>query len=277
MTQEIAIQKQDFTINDIRQLLLAKGKAVEPSDAEIGAFLKICQGMGANPFLGDIHLVKYSHDSPASTITGKDYFTKIARSLGGSWKAGLIIQRGDEMLEEEGEFKLKSDVLLGGWSEVKTQDGGLFKSRVSIEEYSSNQSTWKKMPHTMIRKVALVHSLREAYPERLGGVYDSSEMQQAIPAIDLLEAVEDAPPVTLKKPEAQNVLDIQPEYQPTPSPSAPEPSAPAQSGESITAPQINYLQRLGYQEDPTGLSKREASSLISELQEEQDQLSTSRR
>ena len=167
--------------------------------------------------------------------------------MGGSWKAGLIIQRGDEMLEEEGEFKLKSDVLLGGWSEVKTQDGGLFKSRVSIEEYSSNQSTWKKMPHTMIRKVALVHSLREAYPERLGGVYDSSEMQQAIPAIDLLEAVEDAPPVTLKKPEAQNVLDIQPEYQPMPAPSATEPSAPARNGGPAPTPaQIKFMYDLGY-------------------------------
>ena len=62
-----------------------------------------------------------------------------------------------------------------------------------------------------------------------------------------------------------------------PAPSAPEPSAPAQSGEVASVKQINYLQKLGNQEDPTGLTKREASSLISELQEEQDQLSTSRR
>ena len=61
------------------------------------------------------------------------------------------------------------------------------------------------------------------------------------------------------------------------SPSAPEPSAPAQSGEVASVKQINFLQKLGYQKDPTGLTKREASSLISELQEEQDQLSTSRR
>tara|TARA_R100000315_G_C5226994_1_gene138017 strand:+ start:725 stop:1303 length:579 start_codon:yes stop_codon:yes gene_type:complete len=62
-----------------------------------------------------------------------------------------------------------------------------------------------------------------------------------------------------------------------PAPSAPEPSAPAQSGEVASVKQINYLQKLGYQEDPTGLTMREASSLISELQEKQDQLSTSRR
>ena len=62
-----------------------------------------------------------------------------------------------------------------------------------------------------------------------------------------------------------------------PAPSAPEPSASAQSGEVASVKQINYLQKLGYKEDPTGLTMREASSLISELQEEQDQLSTSRR
>jgi hypothetical protein len=62
-----------------------------------------------------------------------------------------------------------------------------------------------------------------------------------------------------------------------PAPSAPEPSASAQSGEVASVKQINFLQKLGYQQDPTGLTKREASSLISELQEKQDQLSTDRR
>ena len=197
--QDNSLQKQDFTVNDIRQLLVAKGNKVQPSDEEVMTFLRVCQGMGANPFLGDIHLVKYSDNAPASTVTGKDYFTKTARSLGGSWTAGIIIQRGNEIVMEQGEFKLKTDTLLGGWAEVHTKDGGVFTSKVSLEEYSSNQSTWKKMPHTMIRKVALVHSLREAYPEKLGGAYDSSEMQQAIPQVDLVDAVEATPIVAPSK------------------------------------------------------------------------------
>ena len=192
--QDKSLQKQDFNADDIRQLLVAKGNKVQPSDAEVTTFLRVAQGMGANPFLGDIYLIKYTQDSPASTVTGKDYFTKVARSLGGSWKAGLIIQRGDDVIEVEGEFKLKTDTLLGGWAIVHTKDATMpFGAKVSLEEYSSNQSTWKKMPHTMIRKVALVHSLREAYPEKLGGLYDSSEMQQAIPQVDLVNAVEDTP------------------------------------------------------------------------------------
>tara|TARA_R110000824_G_scaffold396909_1_gene599063 strand:- start:387 stop:1430 length:1044 start_codon:yes stop_codon:yes gene_type:complete len=206
--QDKGLQKQELTVDGIRQLLVAKGNKVQPSEAEVVTFLRVCQSMGANPFLGDVHLIKYSQGAPASTVTGKDYFTKTARSLGGSWKAGLIIQRGDQILEEDGEFKLKSDVLLGGWAEVKTQDGGMFKSRVSLDEYSSNQSTWNKMQNTMIRKVALVHSLREAYPERLGGVYDSSEMQQAVPQVDLLNAVEDTPTVEPPKVITTTVKEI---------------------------------------------------------------------
>ena len=207
--QDKSLQKQDFNADDIRQLLVAKGNKVQPSDAEVMTFLRVAQGMGANPFLGDIYLIKYTQDSPASTVTGKDYFTKVARSLGGSWKAGLIIQRGDEVIEVEGEFKLKTDTLLGGWAIVHTKDATMpFGAKVTLEEYSSNQSTWKKMPHTMIRKVALVHSLREAYPEKLGGLYDSSEMQQAIPQVDLVNAVEDTPTVEPSKVITTTVKEI---------------------------------------------------------------------
>ena len=228
--QDNSLQKQDFNADDIRQLLVAKGNKVQPSDAEVTTFLRVAQGMGANPFLGDIYLIKYTQDSPASTVTGKDYFTKVARSLGGSWKAGLIIQRGDEVIEVEGEFKLKTDTLLGGWAIVHTKDATMpFGAKVSLEEYSSNQSTWKKMPHTMIRKVALVHSLREAYPEKLGGLYDSSEMQQAVPQVDLVNAVEDIPTVEPPKLITSTVADIiEPVVEEQPSQPSPQVLPPQQ-------------------------------------------------
>lgn len=197
--QDNSLQTVSYQMDEVRQLLIAKGSKVQPTDAELMLFIRTAENIGADLVRGDIHLVKYSDSAPASIITGKDYFTKTARGLGGSWKAGLIIQRGDQIIEEIGEFKLKTDILLGGWAEVKTVDGGEFKSRVSLEEYSSGQSTWKKMPATMIRKVALMHSLREAYPDRFRGVYDSSEMQQAIPQVDLVNAVEERPVIEAPK------------------------------------------------------------------------------
>jgi hypothetical protein len=37
-------------------------------------------------------------------------------------------------------------------------------------------SNWKSMPATMIRKVPLVQSLREAFPDEFGGMYSPEEM-----------------------------------------------------------------------------------------------------
>jgi hypothetical protein len=40
---------------------------------------------------------------------------------------------------------------------------------------------WAKMPALMIRKVALVSAMREAFSENVGGLYTTDEMNQAEP------------------------------------------------------------------------------------------------
>ena len=40
-------------------------------------------------------------------------------------------------------------------------------------------SQWKSKPATMIRKVAVVQALREAFPEDFGGLYSEEELSQA--------------------------------------------------------------------------------------------------
>ena len=54
-----------------------------------------------------------------------------------------------------------------------------FYDEVPLEEYSTGKSSWQKMPGTMIRKVALVHALREAFPEDFQGLYSPEEMGRA--------------------------------------------------------------------------------------------------
>ena len=189
------VRTTDYTIDDVRSLLQSKG-GVQPSDLELQVFVKTCQTVGANPLLNDMHLIKYSNNSPASYVTGKDFYTKKARANGASWIGGVIVLRTIDgqrsVVKESGSFVLPDDQLVGGWASVSTPDGP-FESSVSMEEYSSNQSTWKKMPATMIRKVALVHALREAYPDVFSGLYDYSEMQQKFDeqGIDLGTMVED--------------------------------------------------------------------------------------
>ena len=56
------------------------------------------------------------------------------------------------------------------------------ESSVSFDEYVGRKSNgeinsqWKSKPATMIRKVALVQALREAFPDDFSGMYAGEEM-----------------------------------------------------------------------------------------------------
>ena len=49
----------------------------KPSDQEVAMFIKLCQYQGLNPFLREAYLIKYSEKAPASTVVGKDAFTRL--------------------------------------------------------------------------------------------------------------------------------------------------------------------------------------------------------
>jgi phage recombination protein Bet len=83
-----------------------------------------------------------------------------------------------------GTFYLPDETILGGWSKVyRTSCRVPFENEVSYAEYEGHRKDgsvtqfWATKPATMIRKVALVQSLREAFPSDLGGCYDQSEVE----------------------------------------------------------------------------------------------------
>jgi hypothetical protein len=49
----------------------------------------------------------------------------------------------------------------------------------SLDEYDEKKAMWLTMPETMIQKVAEVGALRMAFPDDLGGLYSTEEMDQA--------------------------------------------------------------------------------------------------
>ena len=76
----------------------------------------------------------------------------------------------------------EDEELLGGWAKVYRKD----RTRPSYEEvklteYDTGKSLWKGKKATMIRKVALVHALREAFPSTFGSLYDESEVHVLSP------------------------------------------------------------------------------------------------
>ncbi len=176
--QEITVTEQD-----VRDLLAAGGNAVQNvTPQEIKAYLRLCQAQRLNPFTKDAYIVKYG-SSPATVIAGKETFTKRAQRNPKfrGYTAGITVARPDGTIDRrEGSMMVQGDTLVGGWCSVSIEgyDRPMY-DEVAFGEYTTGKSNWAKMPATMIRKVAICHALREAFPEDLGGLYGSEEMDQA--------------------------------------------------------------------------------------------------
>ena len=157
---------------------LVNGKG-EVTDQEVAMFINLCKYQGLNPFLREAYLIKYDDTKPASTVVGKDAFTRRAAAIPEckGWSAGVAImtQKG-EYLEREGTIVLPGEKLVGGWCVVKRENWEPFKSTANLNEYNTGKSMWAKMPATMIRKVAIVQGLRESFPDKFQGMYDQSEI-----------------------------------------------------------------------------------------------------
>lgn len=175
LTYNVNGQDVALSYRIVRQFLTRGEGGV--TDAEIVQFISLCKFNQLNPFLGEAYLVKYGN-SPASMITSKEALMKRAESSEqyDGFQAGVIVMRNNEPVEVEGSFILPTDQLLGGWCKVFRKDRKVpVVSRVSFQEFSKNQSTWKTMPATMIRKVAEAQAFREAFPVNLGGMYIAEE------------------------------------------------------------------------------------------------------
>lgn len=175
LTYNVNGQDVALSYRIVRQFLTRGEGGV--TDAEIVQFISLCKFNQLNPFLGEAYLVKYGN-SPASMITSKEALMKRAESSEqyDGFQAGVIVMRNNELVEVEGSFILPTDQLLGGWCKVFRKDRKVpVVSRVSFQEFSKNQSTWKTMPATMIRKVAEAQAFREAFPVNLGGMYIAEE------------------------------------------------------------------------------------------------------
>ncbi len=178
VTFDVAGKEVTLSIDIVRRYLVS-GDATKVSEQDIVQFINMCKFNQLNPFLKEAYLVKYGNN-PAQMVVSKEAFLKRANNDPDydGLEAGIIIQRGDEILEIEGGFMMQTDILLGGWAKVYHKNRRVpFVSKVSLKEFSKGQSTWNQMPATMIRKVAEVQALREAFPTQLGAMYIQEEQR----------------------------------------------------------------------------------------------------
>lgn len=155
--------------------------AKDLSKIEFMLFLELGKAMQLNPFLKEIWAIKYG-SGPAQIFIGRDGYRRAAqRHPDYEYHYAEAVYANDIFEAKEGvynhQFNLKDrGALRGAFCTVKKKSSERpFCLYVPFEEYNKNQTNWKTMPSTMIKKVAEAQCLRMAFQETFGGTYDESE------------------------------------------------------------------------------------------------------
>lgn len=188
---------QHFTVSfgDVRNFICPKA-----TDAECKIFLETCKQYHLNPFTKEAYLIHYDNknDDTASTIVlGKNCYMQMAERNPNfdGFEAGVIVldTAAGELIHREGSIVFDGEELLGGWAKVYRKDRTRASyEEVKLSEYDTGKSLWSGKKATMIRKVALVHALREAFPSTFGALYDESEVR-----VDAESTAREVPPEEL--------------------------------------------------------------------------------
>lgn len=196
----------EITHDDVVQYLCPTA-----SVQEVGLFLQLCKSQRLNPWIGEAYLVKYG-DNPAQMQVGKEAFTKRAAANPDyeGFEAGVTYtDASGHVRQREGSavYPTVGERLVGGWCRVFVKGKKPYFDEVSLQEYNTGKSLWKSKPATMIRKVALVHCLREAFPDDFAGLYSEEEMPDHSPA-QAVEIEPDAEPANVKPASAKDCEEI---------------------------------------------------------------------
>ena len=175
VSYEIAGQTIELQPETVKNYLVRGNGNV--TDQEMLMFMNLCQYQKLNPLVNEAYLIKFGNQQ-AQIVVSKEAFMKRAESHEnfGGFDAGIIYEVDGDMKEVSGAIKPKNSTLLGGWCKVYRKDREHpIEVKVSFDEFSKGQATWKDMPMNMIRKVAIVNALREAFPNTLGAMYAEEE------------------------------------------------------------------------------------------------------
>lgn len=182
---------------------LVSGDPERVTDQELAMFINLCKYQQLNPWTKEAYLIKYG-TSEATLVIGKEAFMKRAESHPeyDGMESGIIVKLENGDYEyRTGMMREPSETVVGGWAEVFRKDRThSTRIEVSFDEYvgkkkdGSVNAQWTTKPATMIRKVAQVQALREAFPTSLGGMYTAEEQgtvepeQNITPVMPVIDA-----------------------------------------------------------------------------------------
>jgi len=209
---ELATQVYDennLTIDLIRNVISSGD--IKPSEKDCKMLIAMCQAHHLNPFIGEIYMI-INKKGKASIITSIAALEKRASSSPqfDGCTHGIIVKRGKDIVYQDGSFKLKDDVILGGWAKAYRKDQAHTQlTTVSFDEYVG-YGIWATKPGVMIEKCAEAQALRKTFINETSGMYTSEEMNVDEPK-EVEYVVE---PVKTIEPAAIEPEEVKPERDP---------------------------------------------------------------
>jgi phage recombination protein Bet len=209
-TQALTIKQQDkISFSDDQVTLIKKQIAPKATDDELKLFLYQAKRTGLDPLTRQIYCIHRKQKQGEQWVdkmtiqTSIDGFRVIAERSGDyggqdepefiESESGKIICCKVKVYKFRGDQRYQAAVGVAYWEEYVPQAG--------------QDHMWKKMPHTMISKVAEALGLRKAYPQDLSGLYTTEEMQQADKGTDAVPTQPDPVPV-----ESESLETLHAEY-----------------------------------------------------------------
>ncbi len=209
VTYEASGVQISLTPDDVKKYLVS-GDETRVNTKELVVFMNLCKSAGLNPWAKEAYLIKYGNE-PATMVIGKEAYLKRAESNENfdGFEAGVILMEPQtrSVRYQDGCFRMPDEEIIGGYAKVYRKDRTHpYIAEVTFTEYAGRKKDgslngqWQKKPGTMIRKVALVQALREAFPSAFGGMYAEEE---AVQTEDIYLAPEPTPVIEEKEEEKE--------------------------------------------------------------------------
>lgn len=224
---QVANDKVQLTTKICREYLVS-GDGNSVTDQELVMFMNLCKFNRLNPWLREAYCIKYGNNA-ATMVVGKEAFQKRAeanKNYDGSEAGVAVVDKDGKLIYRTGSLVLPGEELVGGYAEVWRKDREhSVRIEVSFEEYAAKKkdgtlnSQWSGKPGTMIRKVALVQALREAFPGEIGGMYTAEEQgveepagEKDIEVVAVQDAFEESKPEEVKSEEPKQDQEVQQDF-----------------------------------------------------------------
>lgn len=177
MENQLTTTNNQISFSDDQVALIKKQIAPKATDDELKLFLYQAKRTGLDPLTRQIYCIhRYDKNvgqkmTVQTSIDGFRVIAERSNNYGGQDEPEFVESAGKlscckvKVYKFRGDIRYQAAVGVAFWDEYVPPTG---------QDYM-----WKKMPHTMLAKVAEALALRKAYPQDLSGLYTNDEMQQA--------------------------------------------------------------------------------------------------